>query len=104
MPEYIERNAAIAELVEDMNNDCGMYNSYKEKMVRDERYEFAIDKLREFSSADVAPIRHGKWIIHEIEDTLRWRECSVCKGEIHNVNYNYCPHCGAKMNIVNKEI
>lgn len=103
MPEYIERNAAIAELIDERDNDCNMYYFHGQKIERDEKYEFAIDKMRDFPSADVTPVYHGKWILHEIDDTLRWRECSVCKGEIHNVNYNYCPHCGAKMDAVDKE-
>lgn len=39
----------------------------------------------------------GHWIEHEIEDTLRWLECSNCHCETYNVKHNYCPNCGARM-------
>ena len=52
-------------------------------------------------TADVAPVEHGKWIIHgdnlfPLGSTL---ECSVCHEHenITLVNNNYCPNCGAKM-------
>ena len=51
-------------------------------------------------SADVAPVRHGRWIEHKhfhhdhyIDSTY---ECSECKVE-EPFTSNYCPNCGAKM-------
>lgn len=52
-------------------------------------------------TADVEPVRHGRWIEHPddifpLESTI---ECSV-SGEQENVdihNDNFCPNCGAKM-------
>ena len=42
----------------------------------------------------------GYWIEHEIENTLRWLECSNCHCETsYNVMHNYCPNCGAKMEV-----
>ena len=43
------------------------------------------------------PLPKGHWIEHEIEDTLRWLECSNCHCETYNVKHNYCPNCGADM-------
>lgn len=40
----------------------------------------------------------GHWIEREIEDTMRWKECSECHSEYPNMNgLKYCPNCGAKM-------
>lgn len=56
--------------------------------------------LMDIPSADVAPVRHGRWIIkHGIID------CSVCNDAGWSVvpyetlvkHFNYCPNCGAKM-------
>lgn len=53
------------------------------------------------ASADVAPVRHGRWI----DETFSFSRprCSVC-GELciglHAFSYvltDYCPHCGARM-------
>ena len=43
---------------------------------------------------DVAPVVHAKWIDTECET------CSVCGYVIegdHELDFNYCPNCGAKM-------
>ena len=47
--------------------------------------------------ADVAPVRHGRWIHHIAggkQISACW--CSVCNVE-HETEQNYCPNCGAKM-------
>ena len=58
-----------------------------------------LEKLREFPAADVAPVRHGRWI--EDHDYLKCPECSVMvKWDFTFFDigdWNYCPNCGAKM-------
>ena len=56
-----------------------------------------IDSISKLPAADVAPVRHGRWIYDH------WCEfkCSVC-GEFSNSKpyrgkENYCPNCGARM-------
>lgn len=39
------------------------------------------------------PVRHGKW-----EDCSNGWMCSVCHRDVSK-NYNYCPNCGAKMDL-----
>ena len=51
--------------------------------------------LREAPTIDVAPVRHGWWIMHDDEFGLTC-ECSVCHIETMG-DGNYCPNCGAKM-------
>ena len=56
-------------------------------------------------SADVAPVRHGKWIC--IRKGYEEYECSVCHGMDSNCSdyysdhvvteQDYCPFCGARM-------
>ena len=50
--------------------------------------------LNQFPAADVAPVRHGRWKRYG----RNLGECSNC-GEIVNIRYNYCPNCGAKMDL-----
>lgn len=40
-------------------------------------------------AADVAPVRHGRWL----EDGT----CSKCRCDIPVMEDKYCPNCGAKM-------
>ena len=48
-------------------------------------------------AADVAPVRHGRWIS---EDSKIFK-CSECDYEFEHEGYtqffNFCPNCGAKM-------
>lgn len=59
--------------------------------------------LMDVPSADVAPVRHGRWIELAMKGEFK---CSVCgrgsKSEntfqlIPTVYWNYCPNCGARM-------
>lgn len=59
-------------------------------------------------AADVAPVKHGKWIEYQIPHYFK---CSECKCTVPYVKavlidgkrkYNYCPACGAKMDEVTK--
>ena len=57
--------------------------------------------LNQFPGADVAPVRHGRWV--SVPHKLA-RVCSVCNrdepykfADIDADVYDYCPNCGAKM-------
>lgn len=43
--------------------------------------------------------RKGKWIDHQYKEFPIGRyECSVC-GAKHDMEWDYCPNCGAKMEV-----
>ena len=46
-------------------------------------------------SADVEPVKHGRWIQQPFGVTYIWR-CSKCE-TIGSPQWNYCPKCGTKM-------
>lgn len=54
------------------------------------------DYLKRLPSADVQPVRHGHWI-YTPTSPLGFT-CSECGKEM--CLFNYCPHCGAKMDEV----
>ena len=58
--------------------------------------ESCLDSLREAPAADVAPVTHARWI----KNGVYW-SCSRCgRWQHERVEpqwWNYCPHCGAKM-------
>ena len=79
--EYIEREAAIEAIMSDPPD--AHYPSWY------------IDRIKTLSAADVAPVRHGRWIASHDE----FCACSICKYPVY-VGWNktnYCPNCGAKM-------
>ena len=59
--------------------------------------------LDEIPAADVAPVRHGRWIYHpdDLFPGDSTQECSCCHEEEYLTLYNenYCPNCGAKMDL-----
>ena len=49
-------------------------------------------------AADVAPVRHGRWVQTKAPFMNECEVCSVCGYRtVWGHRYNYCPHCGAKM-------
>lgn len=56
---------------------------------------------RDIAEADKAEhVRHGRWITESIPQEGYNTYCSHCKRLLHNapfIPYNFCPHCGAKM-------
>ena len=80
----------------------------REKLLRDiNHYHLSDGKFQHWvevqQAADVAPVRHGRWIGAPICGNENCR-CSEC-GSWHNIHANlrgeimqkYCPNCGAKM-------
>ena len=63
----------------------------------------AIKELEAFPTADVAPVRHAKWVLID-ECVNEGVYCSNCHKKIYRAEYanqkvksNFCPNCGAKM-------
>lgn len=90
MDEYISRHEAIRAVQLSYGN-----------------YEATRNALYEIPAADVAPVRHGRWITWEeagndIPSPHR-HECSVCHDAaqvlVNGVELlsDYCPNCGARM-------
>lgn len=87
MAEYIEREAAIKELMNDTPEQVGYSR------------EDAADCIRYMPAADVAPVRHGRWEEASDGDGI---VCPFCRTDFCTIIYdteyfNYCPNCGAKM-------
>lgn len=82
-------------------------------------YRF-VSNIRKMKVADVAPVVHGRWMpVYESQmtgwdpavagrDPIGGYICSVCKEEtVYDCNdnfvlSNYCPNCGARMDIENR--
>ena len=85
MAEYIEREKAYEK--------CGWYNTVNGKSICAARK----DELAAIPAADVAPVRHGRWVY---PIGMAWNYvCSECGKSIGVIKHKYCPNCGAKMDL-----
>lgn len=57
-----------------------------------------VKQIKAIPAADVEPVKHGRWIKQELAPPkkLFCSECSLVKPKWGN---NYCPGCGAKMDV-----
>lgn len=82
MSEYIERSALLQSL-----KSSGVAS------------DFALYKISNFPTADVAPVVHGEWVT--IDGISRCSECEYIPAydsAIDDLFYSpFCPNCGAKM-------
>ena len=76
--EYIKRTLAKAEFTGNFRDE------YPTALIH-----ALIDSV---PAADVAPVRHGRWINHGWSTV-----CSECGEDYAFAKRNYCPNCGAKM-------
>ena len=53
-------------------------------------------EIAEIPAADVAPVRHGRWLPFHSTAAGDIQYCSACESGC-TWKPNYCPNCGAKM-------
>ena len=90
MTDYIKRTDAvkIAEKYGLANGSVlGRHTGLADCIARD---------ISELPAADVAPVRHGRWVDNGIPDSIL-SGCSVCGFTCGSSSFFYCPNCGAKM-------
>ena len=89
MDKYIKKETAIKSLL----NDCLGQVSYSR--------EDAADCIFWLDTADVVPVRHGRWVKKEKYTFGIMYDCSLCENRIldNGHPWNYCPNCGAKMDL-----
>ena len=128
MAEYIEREALIEWLKRipliDLSDGRGLC-----RVIMEDDFKKAIKKMPKGIIADVAPVRHGRWLLQANNERTNYRwnvtaECSECcdeekeiwAGFFPNVPdwlardvalesaksvklSNYCPNCGCRMDL-----
>ena len=85
MSEYIERETAIAWFMP--------YAHAEESIDAD----VVISDIKGMKAADVAPVRHGRWLCVDT-DTEQFFLCNRCKKKEY-WERDYCPNCGCRMDL-----
>ena len=99
MAEYIEREALLEALKEFRLNETMSKHLTREdcETARNavERAQMVIERI---PAADVAPVRHGRWVTHyRSGTTVAEGYVSTCCDMWNNRKSDYCPNCGAIM-------
>ena len=100
MTKYIDREALIEWLKRirliDLSDGRGLC-----RVIMEDDFKKAIKKMPKGIIADVASVVHGRWIASHDE----FCACSICKYPVYVAwnQTNYCPNCGAKMDLGNYE-
>lgn len=88
MPEYIEREAVLSEV----DNAFKMFQEHDDII---ELYSDVRAAIIYAKTADVAPVRHGHWIVRH-KGMNNWVDCSEC-GTVGSPHWKCCPVCEVKM-------
>lgn len=82
MSDYIKREDTI--------------KAIESETYRHDYLDHVIDIIEDIPSADVAPVRHGRWVTTYRYGFPIW-ECSECGTQTGTANFPYCYNCGARM-------
>ena len=102
MAKYIDREALIEWLkripLTDLSDGRGLC-----RVIMEDNFKKAIKEMPKGIVIDVEPVAHGRWV--SVPYKLA-RVCSVCNrdepykfADIDADVYDYCPNCGAKMDL-----
>lgn len=99
MKEYIERAAAeqaIAAIMPSMSTPDGAGANDEMVFAAQEMCADALNTIRRIPAAEVAEVKHGRWVRDKWPSRTHKLICSEC-GEWSSKKSRYCPSCGALM-------
>ena len=95
MAEYIKKEDIEQKIQDGLNNLVLGHDAIE-----------VLGMIYEMPTADVAPVRHGRWIESpRLYYGAKQYECSLCYSDTfwnkHSITEKYprCPNCGAKMDL-----
>ena len=103
MAEYIDREALVEWLkripLKDLSEGRG-----RGRVIMEDDFKKAIEKMPKGIIVDVAPVRHGRWRYFHKQNIAVCTECSFERDLDTNFGRAVnCPNCGAKMDGVDDE-
>ena len=101
MARYIDADALYSRAYDDVHYRAS---------IEDWEFDSLVDYLNSEPTADVAPVRHGRWVEwwppkHMIltGEEMLYR-CSLCDAKYSDKeNMRFCPNCGAKMDLEDEQ-
>lgn len=105
MAEYINRELLLSELLEELEYESPMYSTEQDKCFN-KGLKCAIKDVKSQPTADVVEVKHGKWTTNsDRPDKIICSKCNVGfdMWKHEQKYFNYCPNCGAKMDLIFSE-
>lgn len=94
MSRYIDEDA-LKEVIQRM---------WENRKITNTKYNTFLEILDYVPTADVVEVKHGVWSLNTDDWFGDCYKCSACgeefilnEGTPKDNGYNYCPHCGARM-------
>ena len=106
MAEYIEREPMIEEMQRLIDNVSRNFPKATETelIILKGKYEAFMEYIKEQPTADVQPVRRGKWVYYKNNGIWDIHKCTVCNTPfelpmdvVASSVFCYCPHCGADL-------
>ena len=92
---FIDANNLIEEIREERCYNCRNFKDMKCDYCGTADYIYMIEDM---PAADVAPVRHGRWIIDSAGGKIACSDCGcIYLGHNGGLPPNYCPNCGCRM-------
>lgn len=85
MPRYIDADKCLDTMLDEMAG-----TGYQSR---------AMDVIRLAPTEDVAEVKHGKWVKPTPVSQEYCNQCGLTPKMIFGILPNYCPHCGAIMDL-----
>ena len=103
MTEYIEREALLKELQEEIDFETTMYTEEQNKWFN-VGLKCAVRDVKHQPKVDLVELKHGTWY-HGTENGAVYAKCSACGRKMNYscYGYAYCALCGARMDGKPKE-
>ena len=89
------RREDVNDLIKQICDVCGEGEKYNGVMCRCCRFDDFIGVVDNIPSAEPER-KKGEWIVHDYAFGRERYECAECKGRC-DLEYNFCPSCGADM-------
>ena len=100
MDKYMKKSDVIAYIRKEAKEAQSAFEELGgESGIIAEAFEDLAKELEDFPATDVAPVRHGEWLLRHEGHGHYW-ECSVCHTNpciYVTKDTKFCPNCGARM-------
>lgn len=107
MAEYIDKAVALSMREPPKSNRYYQTNNLDDAY--EQGWDEALSYIEKISAADIAPVVHGRWITTSGEVfpgssqflcySHKHEECGFQYVGLNENEYDYCPKCGAKMDL-----